>query len=483
MAVTPGRNDPCPCGSGRKFKHCCLQRQNAADAARFRIRSLEGRVVDSVGKYALERWGEPLFHHAWEDFWGYDDVPEDIVATPEFGAMFIPWLTTCFVADPEAEGRTDDWPTATLATEWLSVQPGPVDPALHAYVTQAARSPMSVFAVEAVVPGASVDVKDILTGRRFQALETAASRSLHAGDVVFTRVVTLDGISVMFGLAPYAAPAAWHVRILDWRDAVVRRRPRTRATLESFEIEIRDLYFLVRQAVLNPVPPTLRNTDGDRLSLITLTYELHVAVPFVYPLLVPLATLAGEVHDEDVERDADGRVVKVELHWIKASRRKDAREEVTVLGTLRLEPGRLVAEVNSEKRAARLQREIVKRLGKVATLLERQVVDPVQDFVQQRATLQKRKGLRLVEPVPASADLEIAALEATLRRRHSEEWLDMEVPALGGKTPRQAARSVAGRERLEALLLTFGRQGDAGADEEVAFLRKALKLPQPPGQL
>jgi serine-type anaerobic sulfatase-maturating enzyme len=24
-AVPPGRNDPCPCGSGRKYKHCCLQ--------------------------------------------------------------------------------------------------------------------------------------------------------------------------------------------------------------------------------------------------------------------------------------------------------------------------------------------------------------------------------------------------------------------------------------------------------------------------
>ena len=22
-----GRNEPCPCGSGRKFKHCCLQRR------------------------------------------------------------------------------------------------------------------------------------------------------------------------------------------------------------------------------------------------------------------------------------------------------------------------------------------------------------------------------------------------------------------------------------------------------------------------
>jgi uncharacterized protein len=23
-AAQPGRNQPCPCGSGRKFKHCCI---------------------------------------------------------------------------------------------------------------------------------------------------------------------------------------------------------------------------------------------------------------------------------------------------------------------------------------------------------------------------------------------------------------------------------------------------------------------------
>lgn len=26
----PGRNDPCPCGSGRKYKHCCLEKDEAA---------------------------------------------------------------------------------------------------------------------------------------------------------------------------------------------------------------------------------------------------------------------------------------------------------------------------------------------------------------------------------------------------------------------------------------------------------------------
>lgn len=25
-----GRNDPCPCGSGRKYKHCCLNRPDTA---------------------------------------------------------------------------------------------------------------------------------------------------------------------------------------------------------------------------------------------------------------------------------------------------------------------------------------------------------------------------------------------------------------------------------------------------------------------
>ena len=39
MTETPhaaaGRNDPCPCGSGRKYKHCCLEKDEAkARAAR-----------------------------------------------------------------------------------------------------------------------------------------------------------------------------------------------------------------------------------------------------------------------------------------------------------------------------------------------------------------------------------------------------------------------------------------------------------------
>jgi tetratricopeptide (TPR) repeat protein len=33
--AAPGRNDPCPCGSGKKYKKCCLPKDEAADQAQF----------------------------------------------------------------------------------------------------------------------------------------------------------------------------------------------------------------------------------------------------------------------------------------------------------------------------------------------------------------------------------------------------------------------------------------------------------------
>lgn len=35
MATKPGRNDPCPCGSGQKYKRCCLEKDQRAQSAAF----------------------------------------------------------------------------------------------------------------------------------------------------------------------------------------------------------------------------------------------------------------------------------------------------------------------------------------------------------------------------------------------------------------------------------------------------------------
>ncbi len=38
---TPGRNDPCPCGSGKKYKRCCLDKDQAAALAPLLARRAE----------------------------------------------------------------------------------------------------------------------------------------------------------------------------------------------------------------------------------------------------------------------------------------------------------------------------------------------------------------------------------------------------------------------------------------------------------
>jgi tetratricopeptide (TPR) repeat protein len=43
MSKTPGRNDPCPCGSGQKYKQCCREKDRAAQSAADRARAAQER--------------------------------------------------------------------------------------------------------------------------------------------------------------------------------------------------------------------------------------------------------------------------------------------------------------------------------------------------------------------------------------------------------------------------------------------------------
>jgi len=479
LGAAPSRNDPCPCGSGRKFKHCCLPSRTAEDSARLRVRAAEGRVVDGLLQFTIETWGEPLILHAWEDFWNYDDVPEDLATTPEFDPMFVPWLVLGFVPDPESDDADVDWPTQPIGLEWLATTEPDISDLDRAYIETACRSPMSVLAVEDVTPGRSLDLKDVLTGSRFHVLEQGASKTLRPADLIFSRIVTLDGVSLMFGAAPYVVPPPWHTHIIDWRERLMRKHLMTRRDLAAFELEIRELYFEIAADLLNPTPPQLCNTDGDPIALTTLTFELNTTASEAFEKLAPLAIVRGEDHTVEVVRDASGAVTSAVLSWVKAGNRQHKQWDNTVLGTIRIEAGRVVADVNSTRRADRLKREISKRLGQTAMLVNTAVVDPL-DAIEERArqrAADTEDDESLLEPSE-----ELQALQEAMTREHWKGWLDTRVPALGNKTPRQAARTAGGRERLEALLAGFERDAADGPSSVAGYLtaiRTALGLTKP----
>ncbi|HSL22694.1 MAG TPA: hypothetical protein VK886_14265 [Vicinamibacterales bacterium] len=64
--------------------------------------------------------------------------------------------------------------------------------------------------------------------------------------------------------------------------------------------------------------------------------------------------------------------------------------------------------------------------------------------------------------------------------RHWENWLDTRLPALGNRTPRQAAGTPEGRERLEALFAEFAWMSERAENPispDLTALRAKLGLP------
>ena len=122
----------------------------------------------------------------------------------------------------------------------------------------------------------------------------------------------------------------------------------------------------------------------------------------------------------------------------------------SALGLLRIEPGRLTGDVNSAERAAWLREEVASRLGDRAVYVGSQetAVEDLLDDALDEGTDQAITENDVTSP-------ELQELEAELAAGHWDKWVDEEVPALANETPRAAATTALGRERLEALFAEF----------------------------
>jgi hypothetical protein len=454
--AAPGRNEPCPCGSGRKFKHCCLRAQNEEDSQRMKLRSAEGVLVPTLFSYAVQEFGEEFFDEAWDEFFLWNDAPDNVEDSKEFGTTFDPFFVFAFVPESAEDELPAGWSTEPVALHFLNHEVESAPDFQYEFIEQACKSPPSFFVVEEVAPGRSLDIKDILTGRRFHVLEQSASQTLKVGDLTFTRVITAGGVSILIGACPWIIPASWHILIIDMRE---RFRPKgllTREELQDYNFALRQAYHEIVDALMHPKIPVMQNTDGDPLELTTLTYALGVPAAVAVERLTPLAMLRDEAHITDETYDATGALCSATLTWIKAGNRKMKDWDNTTLGTLRVNESQLIVEVNSARRRRRIEKEIAKHLGSTATLVDTTVTD-ITEVLDERRSSASASLASLQSQDIAPSPPELQAIEAELARRHWDAWLDTKVPALGNRTPRRAAKSASGRERLEALLADYSQ--------------------------
>lgn len=448
------RNAPCPCGSGKKYKKCCLGKDRPApdplESLWRRVNEVDQRLPADILRFGKSALKLEVVHRAREEYAppkgpGSDFGDADLQS-------FVPWTVYCWRVPGSAWADPSRPAGRTIGETYLARRGLRLEPFERRVLEACVAEPFSFWEVLATQPGHGVDVEDVLRGSRLHVSERSGSGMLGIGELVWGRVISIDGLSVFSGMGTIALEPEDKIPVIDLAAELRRRHRRvTSEVLREEEATIRGLYLELRHRRLHPTPPIFHNTDDELIVFHTLRFQVedpHEA----FEALTPLDLLrTDEEALMDAKKGPDGRVRFARIDWHKSGNRKHPDWDNTILGHLTIDGTSLVAEVNSEARAKKLRKELDKRLRGSLTHLET-VVTPVE-----RAPLDQRALDEAAEPEEPEErvdpnDPEVRRIVEEAIRKHYEAWVDMKIPSLGGKTPRQTVRTAEGTAKVEALL-------------------------------
>ncbi len=146
-----GRNDPCSCGSGRKYKKCCQARVDETDFQYRHWRQVEAGLIPELLSYALESLGPESIEDAWGEF--HDSAPdEEYDPESPMNTVFIPWFLFNWIHEAMPPG-SNHFSETTIAESFLSDFSISADE--EKLLVSAIRRPYSLCEVIEVTPGAT----------------------------------------------------------------------------------------------------------------------------------------------------------------------------------------------------------------------------------------------------------------------------------------------------------------------------------------
>lgn len=395
-----GRNDRCPCGSGRKFKVCCQASGATRGPLTVRTRFLFQKLVRFLGR--------PHRHSR-------------LIGVAS---------SACDSDDPDLATAIGEYATDPLIIDFTVFDGGIIDEYLgerghllpddeRDLLERLAVEPRRLWDVTEVEPGEGLTLRDTATGHIVEVTEHRGSLDREPGDLVLTRVVEVDDEFQMIAV-PMTVPLKFRDSVIDLVDAA--------PDADAFA----GWYGRVTAV------PQLANQEGE-------------------PMVSCQVQLAGGGDGEEVADVLDDLLERSGDQWHELS----PEPERLIRATVRREGDRLVVETDSEERMTRLLARVTDALPGFDV-----AADDRRDVRQE--VLRRRRDpepdvLDLGEADGLQSDPEVQALLDERLREMEAEWVDTEVPALGGLTPRQALDDPTRRDDVLALLrdLDAARSPDA----------------------
>lgn len=443
-----GRNDPCGCGSGKKYKKCCLnldQSNNLVDFTWMKLREADDQVNIKLMKFLEKEYPSEL-EQAFDEYLCYMDEDEFPMAKTEenIACGFVPWAAYHFI--PQKEDDINDMTAAQLYEKKylnrLSLYERKI---LKAAITEQ----FSYYQVMSTQPGKTVRLKDLFRGGEVTVYDRLASENLNISYVLLAKVVTVDDCSLLCGNYVVSMPPQFALSLEDIKYMIaLDGEPITTAILKEYEHEIREFFIDACIETENQPFPKLQNTDGEDFILSKLMFSTKASIETITERLVDLNF--DETKDEILERatyDQDGHLVEVSFPWLVKGNKKHKAWENTVYAHLTIKPKELIIEVNSLERAEHAKEEMSKRLLELATY-KTTVHESLNDELD-------TKQHELPKSINLDDHPELKVKMDEMLKNHWHNWLDQPLPALNGVTPRKAAKNKEGRERLESLFAHF----------------------------
>lgn len=472
-----GRNDLCSCGSGKKYKKCCAANQidnNVTDLSWQILRQTEGRLVDHhLMSYVTKILPDIILKTAVEDLLP-KALPDSIDDAHFFTQFTVPWVLFNWVSELDDFGVNDFDENLSIAMNYLHTHADELNSAEKRFIRAMNETYYSFYSVLEVTFEKSILVKDILLGTTHLIKERQGTHFLTKGDAVFSRILTLENQSIFVGMAPIIIPVRLQTSLIDFREWLIQENeynPLTPKALRTeLDLDILDYFFDTLEYLTNP-KPTLVNTDGDLIVFSKSHFGLEVDVEEALHCLLPMTLLKNpEQILESAKRDKSGKVIEVDFPWLKKGNKKHSEWENTILGHITISKKKLILETNSEKRTQKGKKLLTKYLGD-KILFQKTLLETPE---QKMKSLPKSNSQENTSVSPYDIP-EVQEQLKVMAKQHWNAWFDNPIPALNNKTPRQAAKTEDGRERLEALLLHYERN-DGQRDESLHYFKADINF-------
>jgi len=430
-----GRNEPCPCGSGKKFKKCHLATEApSAVQGAAALHDRDRRVTTTLMEYAVRRFGkERMKRHLVEPFGQRAPSPQ------------LTESLACYVTPIEGK---------PLAADYLEEKPAAVSEDDRAWMEAQLATGLGLWEVLRVEEGRGIEAVDLLSSERRFIDEVRGSTGLWPRNLVLGRVVTFEGTSVFCGV---------HDQPLRPRDAqslVAKARDERKA--HGGQLPAPRLLELWNEAVSSmalaaAATGKVTNTDGEAIRFVEQEFKLTEGDR---DEVVARILAREEVHLDEDSPNATS------LTFTRQGNAMHSSWKNTSLASVRITKTRLKLTANSVERADRFTELIQELLGRLA-----------------------KRGSRKEQAPPDFRGHESVALDAQVLgsrpdpafmvRDHLAAWLDEPVPALEGRSPRQAAQSESTREALHWLLKEMEcvkPSADSTTPIDASWLRRELGL-------